>query len=673
MIRLSRRAAGAAALGACLACASRPPAASPAAREPSPTRPAAGVAFASPLEARATLLMLEDERRYDGAAIEAAAGHSDPRVRAGAAHAAGAIGDARGLTPLERLARDPDASVRRAAALGLEIGGFAEGSSAAAALLADPDRGVRCAAARGVAAVPGAAGETVLVEAIRSEPEACLLYALARFETERAAAAARDLAGSASPEIRRAAVYAFARSPRASSSAALAAALPAPDPEAARWAARALGILGDPIALPALSSALDRSEPLVRMFSAGAIGEIERRHAGTLSASAAAKLVALARDSNTNVALSALEALRGCGNDREAYRALHAQAVSGTGRRRIVAFRSEAAILGDRIRPRIEAAGSSPDVAWREAAASSLSFLSEGVAAALAPSFLKDGSPRVREAAVRTLSFDAAGRAALDVMLSDPDAGVRSAAIDRLAQSGDTSVLPELAAAFDASRDDPIPDAALSTVRAAERWKTDAGRALLEKAAASSRVLVARKASRALVEAFGADPAAHPLPTYSTGRTIDAYEAILAASEHPRRAIVRTPRGSFTIALDPASAPLGVANFEALARGKSFDGTAFDHVAPWYAGGGDPAQTLHGGPVSEIRDEVVEAPFEAGDVGIAPGGRDTGGSRWFVALSREPHMDGRFPRVGRVVRGKDVVERIEQGDGILSVTLAEGP
>ena len=619
------------------------------------------------------MLMLEDERRYDGAALEAAAGHSDPRVRASAAHAAGAIGDARGLHSLERLARDSEASVRRAAALGLEIGGFPDGAPSTAGLLADPDRSVRCAAARAVAAAPGATGEAVLVEAIRAEPEPCLLYALARFETETAAAAARDFAGNASPEIRRAAVYAFARNPRGSSAAALTTALAARDPEAARWAARALGILGDPAALPALSSALDRPEPLVRTLAAGAIGEIERRHAAPLASATAGKLVALARDSNPNVALSALEALRGCANDREAYRVLHAQAVSGTGRRKIVAFLSEAAILGDRIRPRVEAAVSSPDAAWRAAAASSLAFLSESVASALAPSFLKDGSPRVREAAVQTLPFDAAGRATLSGMLADPDAGVRSAAIDRLAQSGDPAVLPELAVAFDASRDDPIPDAALSAVRAAVRLKTDAGRALLEKAAVSPRVLVAREACRGLVEAFGADPSIHPLPSYSTGRTIADYEALLAAAEHPRRAIVRTVRGSFTVAFDADAAPLSAANFEALARRKFFDGTTFVRVVPWYVMGGDPTETLHGGPGYEIRDEVGEAPFEAGDLGMAPAGRDTGGSQWFVTLSREPHLDGRYPRFGRVVAGRDVVERIEQGDGILYVMLAEGP
>jgi cyclophilin family peptidyl-prolyl cis-trans isomerase len=673
MNRSPLRAAGAAALGACLACATRPPSAAPPPERP-PAPPASAVAFATPLEARATMLMREDERRFDAAAIEAAAAHPDARVRASAAHAAGSIGDARGLPTLARLSRDSDASVRQEAALGLEIGGFPDGAPVAAAALSDPEAAVRCAAGRAVAALHAPGGDALLADAIRADPRPCLLYALARFATEPAALAARDLAGNASPDVRRAAVYAFARNPVASSSGAIAAALADPDAEAAGWAARALGILGDPAALPALAQALERREPGIRTLAANAIGQIEEKHATPIPPAAVAKLVALSRDSQASVAVSALSALRWFVDDREAYRALHAQAVSGTGRRKIAAFLSEAAALRDRARPRIEEAAGSPDVALRAAAASSLGYLSEAAGSALRAAFLKDGSPRVREAAVSTLPFDAAGRPALVAMLADPDAGVRSAVIDRLAEAKEPEVLSAVTAAFEGSRDDTIPDAALSAVRAAAALKTDAGRALLERAAAAPRVLAAREACRALVEAFGADPSAHPLPAYSTGRTTADYERLLADADRPHRATVRTARGSFTIALDPRSAPLTVANFEALARRKFFDATAFDRVVPWFViQGGDPTGTLHGGPGYEIRDELGEAPYEAGAVGMGLEGPDTGGSQWFVTLSRQPHLDGRYPLFGHVIRGQDVVERIEQGDGVVSVALSESP
>ncbi|MCA9602013.1 MAG: peptidylprolyl isomerase, partial [Myxococcales bacterium] len=46
----------------------------------------------------------------------------------------------------------------------------------------------------------------------------------------------------------------------------------------------------------------------------------------------------------------------------------------------------------------------------------------------------------------------------------------------------------------------------------------------------------------------------------------------------------------------------------------------------------------------------------------------TGGSQFFVTHGREPHLDGAYPVVGRVVSGMDVVDRLEQGDRILQAT-----
>ncbi len=618
------------------------------------------------------MLMLEDERRFDPGAIESAGTHPDPAVRAAAAHAAGAIGDPRGLPVLESLAKDSDASVRSAAALGLEIGRDPAGSGAAAALLSDAEPAVRCAAARAVASLQAEAGQAVLIDAIRRDARPCLLYALARFGNEAAAAAARELASAQDADLRRAAVYAVARNPVSGSTPGLVRALSDPDGEAAGFAARALGLLGDPASIPALAAALDRREAGARTLALNAIGQIEEKKPVPLAAERVARIVALARDAHPSVATAALSVLRWFQTDREAYRMVHAQAVSGSGRRRVVAFLSEAAALKNRGRPRIAEAAASPDVALRAAAASSLAFLPEDAAAGLRDALLRDASPRVREAAIGTFPLDEAHRKALAAWLGDPDPGVRSAVIDRLAEAGGSSALPEIQAALLAARSDPIPDAALSAVRAAAKLKGDGGRRILEAAAEWPRTLVAREARRALVEEFGGDRAALALPSYATGRRLEDYENLIETAGRSRRAIVRTTRGTFTLALDGASAPLTVANFVALSRRKFFDGTAFDRVVPWFViQGGDPTGTLHGGPGYEIRDELVAAGYERGSVGMGLEGPDTGGSQWFVTLSRQPHLDGRYPRFGTIVDGQEVVERIEQGDGVLSVTIGE--
>ena len=668
MIRGRSAAAGAllATLVACAGARHAPPAGSapgPAASAPAP--------FSSPLEARAAMLMLEDERRFDADAIARAANGADPAVRAAAARAAGAIGDRRGSPLLARLSRDTDSRVRAAAALGLETAGDAGGTGPAEALLADPEPRVRCAAARAAASLRTPTGRAALVAAVGADPRPCFLYALARFGDEESAAAARALAAAPEADVRRAAVYAFARNPVPGSSAALLRALSDPDGEAAAWAARALGILADPSALSALLAALDRPEAGVRTLALNAIAALEEKAPAPAAPDRVARIVALSRAADPSVATAAIAALRVFPGDREAFRTVHALAASGNGRRRDVAFASEMAMLGDRGRGRIGDAIGSPDAALRAVAAASLARLPEDAAAPLREEFLRDPSPRVREAAVAAVPADAAHRPALEALLADADAGVRSAVVDRLAEADDPAALPAIRAALAASRGDGIPDVALSAVHAAARLKGDAARALLLDAADGPRVLVAREARRALVASFGGDPAALALPPYSTGRTRAEYEAILEAAGDDHRATVTTTRGVFTIALDVASAPLTVANFETLARRKFFDGTAFDRVVPWFVvQGGDPTGTLHGGPGYEIRDELGGGEYLPGRVGMGLEGPDTGGSQWFVTLSRQPHLDGRYPLFGRVIDGQDVVARIEQGDRVLSVVVA---
>ena len=56
---------------------------------------------------------------------------------------------------------------------------------------------------------------------------------------------------------------------------------------------------------------------------------------------------------------------------------------------------------------------------------------------------------------------------------------------------------------------------------------------------------------------------------------------------------------------------------------------------------------------------------------MALSGPDTGGSQWFVTQSPQPHLDGGYTVFGQVVAGSDVVNRIEQDDRIVRVTVAE--
>jgi cyclophilin family peptidyl-prolyl cis-trans isomerase len=54
---------------------------------------------------------------------------------------------------------------------------------------------------------------------------------------------------------------------------------------------------------------------------------------------------------------------------------------------------------------------------------------------------------------------------------------------------------------------------------------------------------------------------------------------------------------------------------------------------------------------------------------MALSGKDTGGSQWFITLSPQPRLDGKYTAFGKVTAGMDVVERIMPGDRILKITI----
>jgi cyclophilin family peptidyl-prolyl cis-trans isomerase len=87
---------------------------------------------------------------------------------------------------------------------------------------------------------------------------------------------------------------------------------------------------------------------------------------------------------------------------------------------------------------------------------------------------------------------------------------------------------------------------------------------------------------------------------------------------------------------------------------------------------GDPRGDGGGGPGYTIRDELNERPYLRGAVGMALDGPDTGGSQFFITHSPQPHLDAKYTVFGRVVKGMDVVDRIQQLDVIQRVRVWDG-
>ncbi len=136
-------------------------------------------------------------------------------------------------------------------------------------------------------------------------------------------------------------------------------------------------------------------------------------------------------------------------------------------------------------------------------------------------------------------------------------------------------------------------------------------------------------------------------------------------------ATINTNKGIIKIVLLTENAPFTVQNFVKLSEKGYYNNTIFHRVVPNFViQGGDPTGTGYGGPGYSIRSEFSPLPFDAYTVGMASSGKDTEGSQFFITHSPQPHLDGKYTLFGSVVDGFDVVDNIQIGDVIESVTFS---
>ena len=137
---------------------------------------------------------------------------------------------------------------------------------------------------------------------------------------------------------------------------------------------------------------------------------------------------------------------------------------------------------------------------------------------------------------------------------------------------------------------------------------------------------------------------------------------------------ITTNRGIIGLELYPQHAPQTVNNFVYLASQRFYDGVLFHRVIPnFMIQGGDPTGSGRGGPGYRFADEVNGNPLrhERCVISMANAGPNTNGSQFFITHLPTPHLDGKHTVFGKVVIGDDIVDTIEQGDEIVSVTVSD--
>jgi peptidyl-prolyl cis-trans isomerase B (cyclophilin B) len=137
-----------------------------------------------------------------------------------------------------------------------------------------------------------------------------------------------------------------------------------------------------------------------------------------------------------------------------------------------------------------------------------------------------------------------------------------------------------------------------------------------------------------------------------------------------------TEKGTMKVEFFEKDAPETVKNFVTLSKKGFYNGLTFHRVIPDFVlQGGCPNGTGTGGPGYKIKCEISgeNQYHDRGVLSMAHAGRDTGGSQFFIVLSRDntAHLDRNHTCFGKVVEGLEIIGDIRMGDKITEIKIHE--
>jgi len=177
-----------------------------------------------------------------------------------------------------------------------------------------------------------------------------------------------------------------------------------------------------------------------------------------------------------------------------------------------------------------------------------------------------------------------------------------------------------------------------------------------------------------------AETSTSSVPAKQAPATMAAAKAATPAPQPPKIdpekvvAVIEMKKGGrIVFEFYPKDAPIAVDNFIKLANKGFYNGLKFHRVIPGFmAQGGDPQGDGMGGPGYTIKDEFNSRKHIRGTVAMArPDLPDAAGSQFYICFELQPHLDGKYTIFGQVIEGMDVVDSIQQGDVMKSVTIVD--
>jgi peptidylprolyl isomerase len=128
--------------------------------------------------------------------------------------------------------------------------------------------------------------------------------------------------------------------------------------------------------------------------------------------------------------------------------------------------------------------------------------------------------------------------------------------------------------------------------------------------------------------------------------------------------ILQLKDGPVVIRMRPDLAPNHVARIKELVRQGFYDGLTFHRVIPGaLVQGGDPKGTGEGGSGKMLKAEFSNESHVRGTVSMARAqSDDSADSQFFICLKASPDFNRRYTIWGRVIRGMEFVNHIQEGD-----------
>lgn len=270
---------------------------------------------------------------------------------------------------------------------------------------------------------------------------------------------------------------------------------------------------------------------------------------------------------------------------------------------------------------------------------------------------LKDSDRRVRTEALRVLTAydDDASVEAVLAALENPDTWMSVSAAETLGRH--TGRIDQVRPRLEAATAESQP-AALRTV----------ARQQLARLTAPPPQARAGRGGRAGGARGGGGPADPPA---LEDRGLDYYRGVVERWIVPAwngvpapRAVWMTPKGEIELELFAADAPLGMEELVRLTESGAIVGTVFTRVVPNFVA---QQATIQG--ANRLRDEVNRHGLTRANLAWASSGLDTGRPGYTLGNTPQPHNEGDFTSLGRVVRGMDVVDRLELGDAVTAARM----